>query len=169
MLLGCKYGDDYQCHFVKGSEICNRRKENIAESLKRLGVEPERVEQYQVAIDEYDKIPGMGWMLPTGMGAGVNKIGATAPKVLRRSPTGTSRSSPKKKQTLSKGTPSPWRAMGIKLQVTDAALSSIAEAAAKNSRIGARALREIFNGLIATHGQVLQGLSSPRAQANHRL
>jgi quinone-modifying oxidoreductase subunit QmoB len=59
MLLGCKYGDDYQCHFVKGSEICNRRKENIAESLKRLGVEPERVEQYQVAIDEYDKIPGM--------------------------------------------------------------------------------------------------------------
>ena len=59
MLLGCKYGDDYQCHFVKGSEICNRRKENIAESLKRLGVEPERVEQYQVAIDEYDKIPEM--------------------------------------------------------------------------------------------------------------
>ncbi len=59
MLLGCKYGDDYQCHFVKGSEICNRRKENIAESLKRLGVEPERVEQYQVAIDEYDKVPDM--------------------------------------------------------------------------------------------------------------
>jgi quinone-modifying oxidoreductase subunit QmoB len=59
MLLGCKYGDDYQCHFVKGSEICNRRKENIAETLNRLGVEPERVEQYEVAIDEYDKLPGM--------------------------------------------------------------------------------------------------------------
>jgi len=59
MMLGCKYGDDYQCHFVKGSEICNRRKENIAETLDRLGVEPERVEQYQVAIDEYDKLPGM--------------------------------------------------------------------------------------------------------------
>jgi quinone-modifying oxidoreductase subunit QmoB len=59
MMLGCKYGDDYQCHFVKGSEICNRRKENIAESLKRLGVEPERVEQYQVSIDEYDKVPDM--------------------------------------------------------------------------------------------------------------
>lgn len=40
MLLGCKYGDDYQCHFVKGSEICNRRKENIAETLNRLGVQP---------------------------------------------------------------------------------------------------------------------------------
>ncbi|SIO18487.1 hydrogenase iron-sulfur subunit [Halodesulfovibrio marinisediminis] len=59
MLLGCKYGDDYQCHFVKGSEICNRRKDNIAETLERLGVEPDRVEQFEVAIDEYDKVPGM--------------------------------------------------------------------------------------------------------------
>lgn len=59
MMLGCKYGDDYQCHFVKGSEICNRRKENIAETLERLGVEPDRVEQYEVAIDEYDKLPDM--------------------------------------------------------------------------------------------------------------
>jgi len=57
MLLGCKYGDDYQCHFVKGSEICNRRKENIAETLNQLGIEPERVEQYEIAIDEYDKVP----------------------------------------------------------------------------------------------------------------
>ncbi len=59
MLLGCKYGDDYQCHFVKGSELCNRRKINIAESLQRLGVEAERVEQYEVSIDEYDKIPAL--------------------------------------------------------------------------------------------------------------
>ncbi|MEG2172976.1 MAG: hydrogenase iron-sulfur subunit [Desulfovibrionaceae bacterium] len=59
MMLGCKYGDDYQCHFVKGSEICNRRKENIAETLDRLGVEPQRVEQFEVAIDEYDKVPQM--------------------------------------------------------------------------------------------------------------
>jgi len=59
MMLGCKYGDDYQCHFVKGSELCNRRKENIAESLGRLGVEPERVEQFEVSIDMYDKVPAM--------------------------------------------------------------------------------------------------------------
>ena len=59
MLIGCKYGDDYQCHFVKGSELCNRRKTNIAETLERLGVEPERVEQYQVAIDEYNTIPDL--------------------------------------------------------------------------------------------------------------
>ena len=59
MMLGCKFGDDYQCHFVKGSELCNRRKENIAESLGRLGVEPERVEQYEVSIDMYDQVPAM--------------------------------------------------------------------------------------------------------------
>ena len=52
MLLGCKYGDDYQCHFVKGSELCARRMTNIAETLNRLGVEPERVEQFELAIDE---------------------------------------------------------------------------------------------------------------------
>ncbi|MHC1712090.1 MAG: AAA family ATPase [Solidesulfovibrio sp.] len=44
-----------------------------------------------------------------------------------------------------------FRHMGIRLQVTDGALTAMAEAAAKNSRIGARALREIFNGLIACH------------------
>ncbi|THB68778.1 MAG: hydrogenase iron-sulfur subunit, partial [Desulfovibrio sp.] len=58
-LLGCKYGDDYQCHFVKGSEICNRRMANIAETLDQLGIEPERVAQYEVAIDEYDELPKM--------------------------------------------------------------------------------------------------------------
>ncbi len=57
MMLGCKYGENYQCHFVKGSEICSKRKENIAETLNRLGVEPARVEQYDVAIDEYDSLP----------------------------------------------------------------------------------------------------------------
>lgn len=59
LLLGCKYGDDYQCHFIKGSEICNTRKENIADTLNRLGVQPERVEQLEVAIDEYDTVPGL--------------------------------------------------------------------------------------------------------------
>jgi quinone-modifying oxidoreductase, subunit QmoB len=59
LLLGCKYGDDYQCHFIKGSELCNRRMDNIGETLDRLGVEKERVAQKQVAIDEYDKIPAM--------------------------------------------------------------------------------------------------------------
>lgn len=57
ILLGCKYGDDYQCHFAKGSELANRRMENVAETLKSLALESERVTLKQVAIDEYDKIP----------------------------------------------------------------------------------------------------------------
>lgn len=57
LLLGCKYGEDYQCHFIKGSELCNRRMENIGETLDRLGVENERVRQEQVAIDDYERIP----------------------------------------------------------------------------------------------------------------
>jgi len=57
LLIGCKYGDDYQCHFVKGSELCNRRMENVAETLGKLRLEPERVQQVQFSIDEYKNIP----------------------------------------------------------------------------------------------------------------
>jgi quinone-modifying oxidoreductase subunit QmoB len=57
ILLGCKYGDDYQCHFAKGSELANRRMDNVGETLKSLALESERVKLVQVAIDEYDKIP----------------------------------------------------------------------------------------------------------------
>ncbi len=57
MLLGCAYGDDYQCHFVKGSEIANRRMENIGDTLSTLGLEAERCKTEQVAITDYDKIP----------------------------------------------------------------------------------------------------------------
>ncbi|MHB8810723.1 MAG: hydrogenase iron-sulfur subunit [Desulfobulbaceae bacterium] len=59
LLLGCKWGDDYQCHFVKGSEIANKRMENIGETLGTLGLEPERCGVRQVAISDYDKIPQM--------------------------------------------------------------------------------------------------------------
>ncbi len=56
-LLGCKHGDDYQCHFVKGSELAEVRMKKIGDALSSLALEEERVAQYQVAIDEYDKIP----------------------------------------------------------------------------------------------------------------
>ena len=59
LLLGCKYGDDYQCHFVKGSEIASRRMENIGETLGSLGLEPERCGVREIAISDYDKIPGI--------------------------------------------------------------------------------------------------------------
>jgi len=59
LLLGCKWGDDYQCHFVKGSEIANKRMENIGETLGTLGLEPERCGVRQIAISDYDKIPAI--------------------------------------------------------------------------------------------------------------
>lgn len=59
LLLGCKYGDDYQCHFVKGSEIATKRMENIGETLGSLGLEPERCGVREIAISDYDKIPGI--------------------------------------------------------------------------------------------------------------
>ncbi len=57
ILIGCKYGEDYQCHFIRGSELANRRMENVQEKLKQLVLEPERVELHALSIDEYDKIP----------------------------------------------------------------------------------------------------------------
>ncbi len=58
MLIGCKYGDDYQCHFIKGSELANRRLENVKETLQRLQLEPERLQTTQLAISEWNKLPG---------------------------------------------------------------------------------------------------------------
>jgi quinone-modifying oxidoreductase subunit QmoB len=59
ILLGCKYGDDYQCHFVKGSEIASKRMENIGETLGQLGLEPERCAMKEIAITDYDLVPGI--------------------------------------------------------------------------------------------------------------
>ncbi|AEA47563.1 hydrogenase iron-sulfur subunit [Archaeoglobus veneficus] len=57
LLAGCKYGEDYQCHFIRGSELANRRMENVQETLQRLMLEPERVKLVELAISDYDKIP----------------------------------------------------------------------------------------------------------------
>ena len=59
MLIGCKYGDDYQCHFVKGSELAQYRMGKISETLQRLVLESERINVQQLAIDEYYKLPGI--------------------------------------------------------------------------------------------------------------
>jgi quinone-modifying oxidoreductase subunit QmoB len=56
LLLGCKFGDDYQCHFVKGSELADKRMANIGETLGSLGLEAERCAVRQIAINEYDKV-----------------------------------------------------------------------------------------------------------------
>jgi quinone-modifying oxidoreductase subunit QmoB len=57
ILLGCKYGDDYQCHFIKGSELCSVREKNVREKLQQMAMDVERVELHQLQIDEYGKLP----------------------------------------------------------------------------------------------------------------
>jgi len=59
MLLGCKYGENYQCHFIKGSELANYRFSKVKETLDKLQLESDRCQLVQVAINEYDKLPEM--------------------------------------------------------------------------------------------------------------
>jgi quinone-modifying oxidoreductase subunit QmoB len=57
LLVGCKSGKDYQCHFIKGSELMGTRSANIKEKLTQLALETERVRIEELAIDEFDRLP----------------------------------------------------------------------------------------------------------------
>ncbi len=59
LFFGCKHGDDYQCHFIKGSELCNTRLNKVQETLDRLMLESERVRFEQISMTDADKIPGI--------------------------------------------------------------------------------------------------------------
>jgi quinone-modifying oxidoreductase subunit QmoB len=56
ILIGCKRGDDYQCHYVRGSELAHTRLGNIQETLGRLALEPERVKIVELGHDESDRV-----------------------------------------------------------------------------------------------------------------
>jgi quinone-modifying oxidoreductase subunit QmoB len=58
-LLGCKPGEDYQCHFIRGSELLESRMGNVRETRGRLALEPERVRVMELAISESERIPAM--------------------------------------------------------------------------------------------------------------
>jgi quinone-modifying oxidoreductase subunit QmoB len=57
LLIGCKYGEDYQCHFIKGSELANTRGANIREKLQKMAMEEERVQLHQLQISDYQRLP----------------------------------------------------------------------------------------------------------------
>ena len=57
MFMGCAFGDDYQCHFVNGSELANMRLSKVQETIGRLNLEPERVRQYAISMNDYEKLP----------------------------------------------------------------------------------------------------------------
>ena len=57
LMLGCKFGDDYQCHFAKGSELASERMGKLQETLDRLALESERAQFMEVAISDFDRLP----------------------------------------------------------------------------------------------------------------
>jgi len=57
LLLGCKHGEDYQCHFIKGSELATIRMTKIQETLNRLVLESDRVRVEQVSLADHDRLP----------------------------------------------------------------------------------------------------------------
>jgi len=71
VLMGCKKGDDYQCHFVKGSEMAHTRMSKIADTLQTLNLEEERVAVHEVAITDIERTP----QLINDMADTVEKIG----------------------------------------------------------------------------------------------
>jgi len=76
VLIGCKTGDDYQCHFVRGSELAHYRLGNIQETLTRLALEPERIKIIELAHDEASRIPE----LLDGFAAELEELGANPMK-----------------------------------------------------------------------------------------
>jgi quinone-modifying oxidoreductase subunit QmoB len=57
LMVGCKSGDDYQCHYIRGSELCKTRMTNVQETLERLSLEAERVQIHELARNEFERIP----------------------------------------------------------------------------------------------------------------
>jgi quinone-modifying oxidoreductase subunit QmoB len=59
LLLGCVFGVNYQCHMITGSELADFRTGKVRETLNRMQLESERLGMFQVAISDFDKLPGM--------------------------------------------------------------------------------------------------------------
>ncbi|MBI5937587.1 MAG: FAD-dependent oxidoreductase [Betaproteobacteria bacterium] len=57
MLMGCKHGEEYQCHFVKGSELGRYRMSKVYDTLKGMNLEEERLMDLEVAITDIETLP----------------------------------------------------------------------------------------------------------------
>lgn len=57
MMMGCKKGEDYQCHFVSGSSLAYERLSKIEDTLSQLQLEAERVETHEVEITDIERVP----------------------------------------------------------------------------------------------------------------
>ena len=59
ILMGCQKGENYQCHFVKGSELAHTRMSKIDDTLKGMSLEVERVQTYEIAITDIHRAPAL--------------------------------------------------------------------------------------------------------------
>lgn len=71
VLMGCQKGDDYQCHFVRGSAMAHERMSKVGDTLQSLNLEPERVAVHEVAITDIQRAP----RLINEMAETIEKIG----------------------------------------------------------------------------------------------
>jgi len=71
VLMGCQKGENYQCHFVKGSEMAQMRMSKVDDTLQSLSLEPERVTTHEVAITDIERAP----QIINEMAATIEKIG----------------------------------------------------------------------------------------------
>ena len=71
ILMGCQKGENYQCHFVKGSEMAHVRMSKVDDTLQTLSLEPERVVVHEVAITDIERAP----QIINDMEATIEKIG----------------------------------------------------------------------------------------------
>ena len=59
VLMGCQRGDDYQCHFVRGSAMAAERMRKVGDTLEQLNLESERVAVHEVAITDIERAPAL--------------------------------------------------------------------------------------------------------------
>ncbi len=57
ILMGCPSGDNYQCHFVKGSLMAQERMSKVGDTLETLNLEKERVQTFEISITDIHKVP----------------------------------------------------------------------------------------------------------------
>jgi len=57
LLMGCPSGDNYQCHFVKGSLMAQERMSKVGDTLESLNLEKERVQTFEISITDIHRVP----------------------------------------------------------------------------------------------------------------
>ncbi len=57
LLLGCKPGEETQCHYTKGSDLLATRSENIKQKLKQMALEDKRLRVDYVTLSDYLVLP----------------------------------------------------------------------------------------------------------------